>query len=383
MSPLTRAARERFAGTMSTRPKSTNTHYGDYLHLHKLLDSQHPKSGVDGEAAHDEMLFIVIHQAYELWFKLILHELGSVVPLFKEQKLDETRMGFVVSRLERVVEIQRVLVDQLSILETMTPLDFLDFRDYLVPASGFQSVQFRLIEATLGLRGADRATLADGAAYHTHLQKGEQETIANNEKEPSLFDLLEGWLERIPFLDQEGYDFWTEYEAAVTKMLASDAEIINTNSILSDKERSAQLAMLEQTRTTINSLIDKNEYEKLQEQGLRRLSHRAMSAALFIDLYRDFPALQLPYKMLSRLVDIDELFTAWRQRHAIMVHRMIGRKIGTGGSSGHKYLQAAADKHKVFTDLFDLPTYLVQRSALPTLPESLQKRLRFNYEAQL
>ncbi|MBL4633075.1 MAG: hypothetical protein JKY56_04340, partial [Kofleriaceae bacterium] len=296
---------------------------------------------------------------------------------------DETRMGFVVARFERVVEIQRLLLDQLSVLETMTPLDFLDFRDYLVPASGFQSVQFRLIESTLGLRPDDRATLADGAAYHTHLQKGEQKTIADNEAQPSLFDLVEGWLERIPFLDQEGYDFWQEYKQAVDAMLAGDADIISNNSLLSDAQRDAQLKMLEQTRTTILSIIDAKEYAKLQEQGLRRLSHRAMSAALFIELYRDFPALQLPHKMLRLLVDIDELFTAWRQRHAIMVHRMIGRKIGTGGSSGHKYLQAAADKHKVFTDLFDLPTYLVQRSALPTLPEALQNRLRFNYEGTL
>ncbi len=368
---------------MSTRPKSSDTHYGDYLHLNTLLDSQHLKSGVDGDPAHDEMLFIIIHQAYELWFKLILHELGSVIPLFKEQTLDETKMGFIVSRFERVVEIQRVLVDHFSILETMTPLDFLDFRDYLVPASGFQSVQFRLIEATLGLRPDDRANLSDGAAYKTHLKDSEQKTLNANEAAPSLFDLLEGWLERIPFLDEEGYDFWQEYSVAVHKMLDTDTAIIKENSLLTDAERERQLMMLKGTEQSITSILDKSKYEELREKGIRRLSHRAMSAALFIELYRDFPALQLPHKILTLLVDIDEMFTAWRQRHAIMVHRMIGRKIGTGGSSGHKYLQAAADKHKVYTDLFDLPTYLVQRTALPTLPIALQNRLRFRYEDQL
>ena len=127
---------------MSKQSKSSGTHYGDYLHLEQLLSAQKPMSGVDKDKpAHDEMLFIVIHQAYELWFKQILHELGSVIPLFEDKSLDERQMGIVVARLTRVTEIQRVLVDQLTILETMTPLDFLDFRDYLVPASGFQSIQ--------------------------------------------------------------------------------------------------------------------------------------------------------------------------------------------------------------------------------------------------
>ncbi|MCP4445700.1 MAG: hypothetical protein GY811_10225 [Myxococcales bacterium] len=79
----------------------SGTHYSDYLQLGELLDAQEPRSGKDGEAAHDEMLFIIIHQAYEFWFKQILHEVGSVLPLFKEQTLDEARMGFIVARLGR------------------------------------------------------------------------------------------------------------------------------------------------------------------------------------------------------------------------------------------------------------------------------------------
>ena len=85
-------------------------------------------------------------------------------------------------------------------------------------------------------------------------------------------------------------------------------------------------------------------------------------------------------QLLRSLVDIDELFTTWRQRHALMAHRMIGRKIGTGGSAGHRYLRSAAEKHKVFTDLFDLSTYLLPRSALPKLPAEVERKLRFVYE---
>ncbi len=366
---------------MSGKAMPTGTHYGEYLQLDKLLSAQVPRSGMNQEPAHDEMLFIVIHQAYELWFKLILHELGSVQKLFGTTSLDERRMGFIVSRLERVTEIQRVLVDQLNILETMTPLDFLDFRDYLVPASGFQSIQFRLIEAALGLRQEDRTAYGQHA-YRTRLNDDERTTLEKSEESPSLVELVEGWLERIPFLNFGDYNFWKEYLAGVNTMLADDAEIIRNNEMLTADEKRDQLAQLADTKEGFRILLDEEAHNELRKQGERRLSHRAMSAALFIDLYRDYPALQLPHKLLGLLVDIDELFTAWRQRHAIMVHRMIGRKIGTGGSSGHQYLKSAADKHRVFSDLFDLPTYLIPRSSLPKLPPSVESRLGFAYEAE-
>src|SRR5258708_22364938 len=131
--------------------------YQESLQHDRLLSSQHPKSAEHGRPAHDEMLFIVVHQAYELWFKQILHELDSVLDLCRQDSVDERSIGVAVARLQRIAEIQKLLIDQLHILETMTPLDFLDFRDLLVPASGFQSVQFRLIEKKLGLRGTEGA----------------------------------------------------------------------------------------------------------------------------------------------------------------------------------------------------------------------------------
>ena len=124
--------------------------YGDYLELDKILDSQSLKSEKNGNMVHDEMLFIIIHQTYELWFKQILHELDSIIEMFKGNYVEEENTGIVVSRLGRIIEIQKLLIDQVSILETMTPMDFLEFRDLLSPASGFQSIQFRKIENKLG-----------------------------------------------------------------------------------------------------------------------------------------------------------------------------------------------------------------------------------------
>ncbi|MCG8604371.1 tryptophan 2,3-dioxygenase, partial [bacterium] len=132
-------------------------HYHDYLRLDQLLTLQHPRSQqLTGQLAHDEILFIIVHQTYELWFKQILHELDSVRSIFKQSFVNEKNIGIAVSRLFRIIEIQKLLVDQIRVLETMTPLDFLDFRGFLLPASGFQSYQFRLLENNLGLRPQQR-----------------------------------------------------------------------------------------------------------------------------------------------------------------------------------------------------------------------------------
>src|SRR5580658_3814842 len=134
-------------------------YYSDYLHLDKILGAQDLQSDLPGrQHAHDEMLFIIIHQSYELWFKQILYEVGSVLDILSQPNIQDNSPDlFVVNhRLKRVVTIFHMLIDKINILETMTPLDFLDFRNLLRPASGFQSVQFKLLEATLGLKYEQR-----------------------------------------------------------------------------------------------------------------------------------------------------------------------------------------------------------------------------------
>jgi tryptophan 2,3-dioxygenase len=130
---------------------------------------------------------------------------------------------------------------------------------------------------------------------------------------------------------------------------------------------------------SFEAAFDANKWAELVRAGKRRLSHRAFLAALLINLYRDEPIFQLPFRFLTTLVDIDEGFTAWRQRHALMAHRMIGGRIGTGGTAGHEYLAAAARRHRVFTDLFDLPTFFIPRSALPPLPAEVAEQMGFRY----
>lgn len=361
---------------MSKTKQTVN--YSDYLKLDKLLSCQELISETYGKTAHDETLFIVIHQVYELWFKQILHELNDVLRMFKEDIIDEKNIGIAVLRCNRIIEIQKLLIDQIRVLETITPLDFLEFRNLLTPASGFQSRQFRMIEIKLGLRIEQRFKYGNQEYYDSYLND-DKNLLKRIEKEPSLFDVVERWLQRTPFLSLSDFNFAEFYQKAVQKILEEEKNEISSDQNLSAESRKMRLQMINDNEQRFNSIFNENEHNKRIERGERRFSYKAMLAALFIHLYRHQPILHLPYKLLADLLDIDELFTTWRYRHSLMVLRMIGRKIGTGGSSGYEYLRTTAEKHKVFSDLFDLSTFLIPRSKLPELPDRVIKVLGFYY----
>jgi tryptophan 2,3-dioxygenase len=166
------------------------------------------------------MLFIVVHQAYELWFKQILFELDEIQRLFAREHIEERDVGRIVHGLTRIWEIWKLLIRQLDVLETMTPLDFLEFRDLLVPASGFQSLQFRLIEVRLGLSAS--AAPASMPTRSTASSRRRDRSACTAEAEPALLARVEAWLERMPFLDIGGYRFHQVYRASVLDMLERD-----------------------------------------------------------------------------------------------------------------------------------------------------------------
>lgn len=356
-------------------------YYGDYLQLSKLLDSQLPLSKkfadeTNGEC-HDEMLFIIVHQVYELWFKQILHDLNSILDTFNQDYVPESELSGVVQKLARIKKIQPMLISQFDVLETMTPMDFLEFRDLLIPASGFQSVQFREIEIKLGLGTGDRLNV-DREFFLGRLNEADKTKLGEPESAPSLLKLVEKWLERVPFTQINNFNFWDEYQKAVESILRDDeATIIQNSAHLSELQKKAQLENLEITRSTFRSLFDEKAHEDLINNKQRKLSQKAILNALFIMLYRDEPMLAQPFQILTSMMDIDENFTTWRYRHALLAQRMLGTKIGTGGSSGHTYLKRAADNNRVFIDLFNLSTFLIPRSRLPVIPEEIKKQLNF------
>jgi tryptophan 2,3-dioxygenase len=359
---------------------SEGIYYGDYLQLDKLLDTQHLESSKAGDTKHDEMLFIIVHQTYELWFKQILWELDDVLSMFGGEQVAEGDMGRVVARLRRITEIQTLLIQLISVLETMTPLDFLDFRDYLFPASGFQSAQFRMVENKLGMRPEDRLLL-EGAPYTERFDADDKKAVLATHDERTLFGEVERWLERIPFLEHGDFKFWDAFQSTVRGRLEADRAVVANNPNLTEAERVAQMKDFDLTMHQYEAVFDPAKHAGLERAGQRRFSHRAFQAALFITLYRDLPALQEPHRMLELLMDIDEGFTTWRYRHAQMALRMIGRRIGTGGSAGAKYLEKSAERSKVFGDLFNLTTFLVPHADRPVLPESVVESMTFRYQA--
>ena len=342
-------------------------YYSDYIELDRILNSQHPRSFSHIEDGNDEMLFIIIHQVYELWFKQIIFELDLVRHIFVQGRINDNSpdMSNVVHKLKRIVKILELINQQVTVLETMTALDFLEFRNYLLPASGFQSKQFRLIEAKLGLKMENRYRME----YYKYTRRGslsesDSQAISQVENESTLKELVVQWLERMPFFNEKywvnykgkgnssGYTFWSDYRQIYQAGLSTG--------------ESGRLA----------------EFDRIFfQEGRGELSPQAMQAALFITLYRDLPIFQLPFELLNTLSEIDELLSNWRYRHFSMVRRMIGLRVGTGGTSGAGYLEGTLSQHYAFREITEVATYLIERSRLPELPDVLKEKVSFNIQS--
>ena len=340
-------------------PQTSDIYYGDYLQISSLTRLQHPQSAKMGKESHDETLFIIVHQVYELWFKQIIHELKSMRVLLSSGAVSPQALATIHRRLQRIIKIQDLMHEQLGIMETMDPVNFLEFRDLLLPASGFQSVQFREIETLLGLPTAshlpdtqeekDNKYLEGIAKMRSRmlsfLSSEDRAHLKEVGQHPSLFDLLGQWLASYPFSSVEGFHFWQEYRRVAEQALTQD-----------------RLAL-----KAFQALFDDKAYQRQVDQGKRRLSQGAMLGALFIYLHQEHSSLIIPHQILTALVDFDEMMIVWRYRHTLMAHRMLGTKIGTGGSSGHHYLKMAADQARIFGDLFDIPSFLIPKAQIPPL----------------
>lgn len=359
---------------------SQPVYYRDYLQLDQILDAQAPESAkhCDGEAAHEELLFIIVHQAYELWFKQVLHEIDSIIEMFSQKHIPEGDVATAFQRVQRVNRILELLVDQFKIMETMTPLQFMEFRDYLNPASGFQSMQFRLLEIKLGLIGHDRN--ATNMGILSRLDERDGAAVRKVLNQPTLFTLIERWLENMPFMETEEYAFWEEYRNAVHTMFERDREAIRHIHPLTPEEIEQKLKQTDITEQSFRALFDEAEFKKAQDAGDLRLSQRASLAAIFLTLYHEYPLLNLPFRLLDAIVDLDRNLSFWRYKHGMMVTRMIGQRIGTGGSSGADYLLQTAMRNRIFKDLASINSFLIPSREIPPLPKDIAKKLQFVFE---
>ncbi len=343
--------------------------YWDYIRVEELTDLQAGLAQQDRELTNDEHLFIVAHQVHELWFKLVIRELESACELFNRDPVPETSLAAAARGLRRVCRIFRLATEHFSLLETMTTRDYLDFRDKLTPASGFQSAQFREIEILLGLENSQRIPLNEKVGTLDVLKTADGQTTPAWERVNerisagiSLRVALEQWLARTPIdgsrpsqgNDQERVDgfltrFLRQHEHAIQAALGERSQ--------SDSDRNAVQAKfqveLEQAR------------DYLMDQNPR--TRRIRAAILFIECYRELPLLAWPREILDHTLEVEQTYLIFRQRHARMVERMIGRRVGTGGSDGVDYLDRTALAYRVFPDLWKARTFLLRRDHLPSL----------------
>lgn len=360
------------------QPNHKPASYWDYIRVEELLGLQGGLDDDESKLCNEEVLFITVHQVYELWFKLVLRELKLARDLFVAEPVAEQELSGAVRSLKRATTTLRIANMHWELMETLPTREFLAFRDKLFPASGFQSAQLRQIEILFGLDEADRIPLGVDSGYRNALRShdgSESPALARVDAQladmPTLKDAIEDWLHRTP-IDGVGPK---DPRAHPSLYAFIDAFLeAHSREIDSIAQRSAGLARTEGDRQRITERYAAEKASvraffkpNAEEGGERRARIRA--AMLFIDTYRELPLLAWPRELLDALVELEQLFVIFRQRHARMVERVIGRRTGTGGSAGVDYLDTTALRYRIFRDLWAVRTVQVRRDAAPALTQ--------------
>lgn len=353
------------------------TAYWDYIRVEDLLALQTGQDSDELQLSNDEVLFIVVHQIDELWMKLALRDLVRVRDLFAQPRVPEQALASAVRGIRRMGTLFRKMSDHFELLETMTPRDFLDFRGKLYPASGFQSGQLREIELLMGLDAGERVPLGHEESWLRALRYPDgrdssayQRVKRRLEDRPTLLEAVNEWLYRTPIEgstpDQPG-----DLEAVGGFV---DRYLERHRSELEEHQRYAQaFALTDADRSRLRQRYDDEmasaraflAAEELPEADRPRTA-RIRAALVFIESFRELPLLAWPREVLDGLIELEQGVVIFRQRHARMVERIIGRRTGTGGSAGVDYLDSTS-KYRVFRDLWAVRTLLLRSGALPPL----------------
>lgn len=351
--------------------------YWDYLNLDRLLALQGGLEGDEDALLTDELHFIIVHQVYELWFKLVIRSLRLARDRLDVQRVDEETIPYVAHHLKRVNAILRLGVNQWDVVETLTPQDFLAFRDKLMPASGFQSFQMREFEILMGLEDADRIHYGNIDPV-AHIAAMDQDTPAGRlararvdqaRRERTLLAVVNDWLYRTPVEGSRPGD--PDDDRIVGEFIAAYLDRLDQSHAhaleqlthrLAVKDPSFMARRFEMLRAQARDFLHAESVPAEHRARLRRVR----AAALFIESYRNLPLLSWPRLLLDLLVEMEEQVVLWRHRHARMVERTIGRRVGTGGSEGVDYLDQTG-RYRVFRDLWAVRTILLRREELPRL----------------
>ncbi len=359
------------------------TTYWDYIRVEELLDLQRGLAGSDAELSNEEVLFVTVHQVYELWFKLVLRDLGSARDLFTAPVVAEQELSGVVERLRRIATIFGVATEHFSVVETLGTREYLAFRDKLMPASGFQSAQLRQIEILFGLDESERIPLGPPGSHLAALEKpggGSSPALARVQRSladtPTFKDALEDWLARTPIdamrdaggeISSDADGFVDRYLAAHERVVARSRDYAQSVAEAASRDVAGEQARLgkvyERERASVAAFLKPGEgdVEDPSRRGLVR------AALVFLETYRELPLLAWPREVLAAVLEVEQAFVIFRQRHARMVERVIGRRTGTGGSAGVEYLDRTALEYRIFRDLWAVRTVLLPEGEPPAL----------------
>ncbi len=352
-------------------PKPLN--YWDYIKVEDLLSLQSGIAKDDSKIANDEVMFITVHQVFELWFKLVLRELVSARDLFKRDRVAEQELSGAVRSLKRIATIFRVCTHHWEVMETLTTREYLAFRDKLMGASGFQSAQLRQIEIVFGLDDAQRIPLGVEPSYLEALRSHDGKSspaLARVKSQladkPSFKEAIESWLFRTP-IDGSG----PNDKHAAKRLSEFVARFLESYERVLDQtcKRAIAISSSDGDKERLRERYSKEKQALagfLSGDGDARVQ-RIRCAMLLIETYRELPLLAWPRELLDAIVEVEQLFVIFRQRHARMVERIIGRRTGTGGSAGVDYLDQTALKYRIFRDLWAVRTLQIPRSAAPEL----------------
>lgn len=354
------------------------TTYWDYIRVPELLELQGGLERNERGISQEEVVFITIHQVYELWLKLLLRDLVVARDLFAQPHVPDDALAGACRLLGRIRFILELASDHFGLMETMTPRDYLDFRDKLFPASGGQSAQFREIEILLGVKGSERPPYVTECSFMDVLKEpdGSDGWAMDRVKsrladEPTLKEAIDEWLFRTP-IDGSCPGDYSDHElvdAFVDRYLQAHAVALeeladHVCGFAATREEEAQLrrrydAEIEQAARFLRA-------EDVPDVEDRPRRKRVRAALLFIESYRELPLLAWPREILEGIVAVEQAYVMFRQRHARMAERIIGRRVGTGGSTGVDYLDEGALRYRIFHDLWAARTMLVQRGRLPS-----------------
>lgn len=357
------------------------TSYWDYIRVEELLRLQLGTAASEDELIDDEVRFIVIHQIDELWFKLVLRELVAARNLFAKSHVPENALAGAVASLRRVAITFDLAGQHFRLMETMRTQDYLTFRDKLYPASGFQSAQLREIEILLGLPDADRIPFGNEGSYLAALKSPDgsaSPALARVERRqrdlPTLKTAVAGWLHRTPIHGSSPGDARDEkvVQDFVERYLAGHEVLYKRAIDHAVKQQALTPADEDRLRERYRGQMQgARRHLQAEDEGPERRSfvRRLRAAILFIDSNRTLPLLSWPGQVIDGLIECEQSMLVFRQRHARMVERVIGRRIGTGGSDGVAYLDQTALKYRVFPEIWAARTLLLPPELCPPIAD--------------